>query len=460
MLAPSRNFSKDGGVRIVVVGAGEVGSYVAQILSDEGNTVSVVEKDAKKLNELAEDLDVLAVEGSGSHPHILREAGIRKADLLVAATASDEVNLVACLLAKQHGVERTIARIQARNLREKDARELRQAMQADTIIDPDEETAHEIMDLLSYPGATDVTVMAEGEVVVVGAKLTADAPWANRRLADIAAEYEPDWNFLVAVLTRAGKTRIPRADTTLEPGDLLRVVCKRRARGMLLPLLGLAPGTHRRVMLLGGGRTAEILGRRLSEHHAEVVLIERNLERAQKLSEDLGGVLVIYGDITDAELLKSEDVGKFDAVIALTGKDDANILACLYAKSMGASETIAVLHNLALRNLLRDVGIDVALSPRTASANGVLRFVRGEVAQVATYLSGDFEIIEAEIKLGSQADGAVVSELGLPKDVLIGAYVRDGKAQIGRGRSELRSRDHIVVFARPDTVDEVKRFFG
>lgn len=447
-------------MRIVVVGAGEVGSHVAQILSEEGNTVSVVEVNAKKLHSLAEDLDVLAVEGSGTHPHVLVEAGINKADLLVAVTAHDEVNLVACLLAKQHGVERTIARIQDRNLREKDARELREAMQADTIIDPDEETAHEIMDLLSYPGATDVAVMADGEVVVVGAKLTADAPWANRRLADIAEEYEPDWDFLVAVLTRAGKTQIPRADTTLEPGDLLRVVCKRRARSTLLPLLGLAPGTHRRVMLLGGGRTAEILARRLSERHAEVVLIERNLERAQTLSEELDAVLVIHGDITDAELLESEDVGKFDAVIALTGKDDANILACLYAESMGASASIAVLHNLALRTLLRDVGIDVALSPRTASANGVLRYVRGEVAQVATYLSGDFEVIEVEIKAGSKADGTVVRELGLPKDVLIGAYVRDGKPQIGRGRSQLRSRDHIVVFARPDTVDEVKRFFG
>ncbi|MDE0115795.1 MAG: Trk system potassium transporter TrkA [bacterium] len=447
-------------MRIVVVGAGEVGSYVAQILSDEGNTVAVVELDSDKLHHLAEELDVLAVEGSGSHPHILREAGIHKADLLVAVTASDEVNLVACLLAKQQGVGRTIARIQARNLREKDARELRQAMQADTIIDPDEETAHEIMELLSYPGATDVTVMAEGEVVVVGAKLTADAPWANRRLADIAEEYEPDWDFLVAVITRAGDTRIPRADSMLEPGDLLRVVCKRRARGMLLPLLGLAPGSHRRVMLLGGGRTAEIVGRRLSERHAEVVLIERNLERARILSEQLDGVLVIHGDITDPELLESEEVGKFDAVIALTGNDDANILACLYAKSLGASETIAVLHNLALRTLLRDVGIDVALSPRTVSANGVLRFVRGEVAQVATYLSGDFEVIEVEVKADSPADGAVVSELGLPKDVLIGAYVRDGKPQIGRGRSQLRSSDHIVVFARPDSVDEVKRCFG
>ena len=447
-------------MRIVVVGAGEVGSYVAQILSDEGNTVAVVEVDAKKLHHLAEELDVLAVEGSGTHPHILRQAGINKADLLVAVTASDEVNLIACLLAKQHQVERTIARIQARNLREKDARELREAMKVDTIIDPDEETAHEILELLAYPGATDVTVMADGEVVVIGAKLTADAPFVGRRLLDIAEEYEPDWDFLVAALTRAGETQIPRADTTLEPGDHLRVVCKKRALRTLLPLLGLAPGTHRRVMLLGGGRTAEIVGQRLAERHAEVLLIERNLERAQKLSEDLAGVLVIHGDITDAELLESEDVGNFDAVIALTGKDDANILACLYAKSLGASETIAVLHNLALRTLLRDVGIDVALSPRTASANGVLRYVRGEVAQVATYLSGDFEIIEAEVKQGTPADGAMVKDLGLPKDVLIGAYVRDGKAQIGRGRSELRSRDHIVVFARPDTVDEVKRFFG
>ncbi|MXW42327.1 MAG: Trk system potassium transporter TrkA [Acidimicrobiia bacterium] len=447
-------------MRIVVVGAGEVGTYVAQILSEEGNTVSMVEVDEKKLHHISEELDVLVVQGSGSHPHILREAGISKADLLVAVTASDEVNLLACLLARQHGVERTIARIQAHSLREKNARELREAMQVDTIIDPDEETAREIIDLLSNPGATDVTVMANGEVIVVGVQLAPDAPWVNRRLAEIAAESEPDWDFLVAVLTRNGETQIPRADTTLEPEDVLRVVCKRRARSTLLPLLGLAAGTHRRVMLLGGGRTAEILARCLSEQHAEVVLIENSLERAQALSEELDAVLVLQGDITDAELLESEEVGKFDAVIALTGKDDANILACLYAKSLGASETIAVLHNLALRTLLQDVGIDVALSPRTVSANGVLRYVRGGVTQVATNLSGEFEIIEAEVKTGSSADGATISKLGLPKDVLIGAYVRDGKAQIGRGRSQLRGRDHIIVFARPDTIDEMMRFFG
>ncbi|MCY4164278.1 MAG: Trk system potassium transporter TrkA [bacterium] len=447
-------------MRIVVVGAGEVGSYVAQILSEEGNTVSIVEVDEKKLYQAAEQLDVLVVHGSGSHPHVLRDAGVAKADLLVAVTASDEVNLVACLLARQHGVKRTIARIQASNLRERNARELRDAMQVDTTIDPDEETAREIIDLLSNPGATDVTMMADGEVIVVGAELSEHAPIVNRRLAEIGQEYGPDWEFLVAVLTREGQTQIPRADTTLQAGDLLRVVCKRRSRVTLLPLLGLDPGTHRRVMLLGGGRTAEILARRLSDQHAEVLLIEQNLERAQKLSEELDAVLVLHGDITDAELLDSEGVGKFDAVIALTGKDDANILACLYAKSLGASETIAVLHNLALRTLLRDVGIDVALSPRTASANGVLRYVRGGVTQVATNLAGEFEIIEAEIQTGSQADGATISKLGLPKDVLIGAYVRDGKAQICRGRSQLRSRDHIIVFARPDTMDEVRRFFG
>ncbi len=449
-------------MHVVVVGAGEVGSHVAQILSkkDENNTVAVVEVDAKKLHQVAEEMEVVAVNGSGTHPHILREAGVKDADLLVAVTANDEVNLVACLLAKLHGAKRTIARIQARTLREKDARELRKAMKVDTIIDPDEETAHEIMDLLLYPGTTDVAMMGDRKVVVVGVELEAHAPWANRRLSDIAEEYEPDWNFLVAVLTRDGETRIPRNDTTLAPGDLLRVVCKPEALKTLLPLLGLSRGTHRRVMLLGGGRTAEIVGQRLAERHSEVVLVERNLERAEKLSENLDGVLVIHGDITDTELLESEGIGECDAVIALTGKDDANILACLYAKSMGARETIAVLHNLALRDLLRDVGIDVALSPRTASANGVLRYVRGEVAQVATYLSGHFEIIEVEVQPDSSAIEKPIGKLGLPKEVLVGAYVRDGKPYIGRGVSELRCRDHVVVFARPDTVDEVKSFFG
>ena len=166
------------------------------------------------------------------------------------------------------------------------------------------------------------------------------------------------------------------------------------------------------------------------------------------------------GEITDADLLEESEVGAFDVVLALTGEDDANILACLYAKLEGAKETIAVVHRLSLLPLLAEAGIDVALSPRTASANGVLRFVRGDISAVATFLQGEVEVLEVEVREGSAADGGIIAELRLPKDVLVGAYVRDGKAQIARGRSQLRDRDHVVLFAVPGSVGSVRRVFG
>ncbi|MFN3217457.1 MAG: Trk system potassium transporter TrkA [Acidimicrobiales bacterium] len=447
-------------MHVIVVGAGEVGSYVAELLTRHGNDVAVIETDRDRLRDLEDRLDVLVVEGSGTHPEILARAGLDRAELLVAVTSNDEVNLIAALLARHAGVARTVVRIEAEELRGKAAQQLRDAIGADLVIDPDAETAADILDLLDAPGATEIAHLAGGEVVVVGTILQAGAPLCGRRLSEIAAEYEPDWDFLVAARTRSGETVIPRKDELLQPDDHLWVVAKRKARRDVLQLLGLRRGTHRRVMLLGGGRTGEIVARRLAARSGSVTLVERNPDRAQRLAESLDGVLVIQGDITDAELLAREDAGSYDAVVALTGHDDANILSCLYAKSLGATETIATLHRLALRELLEEVGIDAALSPRTASANGVLRFVRGGVAAVATFLAADFEVIELEVGPDSPADGATICDLGLPKDALIGAFVRDGKAQIGRGRSELRQRDHVVLFVRPPNVDAVRRLFA
>jgi trk system potassium uptake protein TrkA len=213
-------------------------------------------------------------------------------------------------------------------------------------------------------------------------------------------------------------------------------------------------------MLLGGGHTAELVAGQLATRGADVVIVERDVARARELADRLPRVTVLEGEITDAEALAEADVGAFDAVAALTGEDDANILACLFAKASGASETIAVVHRLSLLPLLNEVGIDAALSPRTATANGVLRFVRGGVAAVATFLEGEAEVLELAVQEGSPADGAAVAELRLPKEVLIGAVVRDGNAHIARGRSVLRERDHVVVFAMPHVVDDVRRVFG
>ncbi|MDE0804518.1 MAG: Trk system potassium transporter TrkA [Acidimicrobiales bacterium] len=445
---------------VIVVGAGEVGTYVADRLSREGHDVAVIERNRAALRAVTERLDVLTLHGSGTNPEVLREAGIDRAEMIVAVTSQDEVNLVCCLVGKQAGIARTVCRLEDADLRSRKSSALHEAMGVDLIIDPDHETAQEILELLEYPGASEVAEMAGGEVVVIGARLAPNAPIVGRSLMEIAAEYEPEWDFLFGVITRGEETIIPRGDVRLEADDLVRVLCKRRARRELMRLIGLARKAPRKIMLLGGGRTAEIVATTLDQRGSDVVIVERDIDRSDELAGRLPGSLVLRGEITDADLLEENDVGSYDAVLALTGEDDANILACLYAKLEGAKETIAVVHRLSLLPLLAEAGIDVALSPRTASANGVLRFVRGDVSAVATFLQGEVEVLELEVKEGSPADGGIVAELRLPKDVLVGAFVRDGKAQIARGRSELRDRDHVVLFSMPGSVDDVRRVFG
>ncbi len=446
-----------------MVGAGEVGSYVAARLSREGNDVVVVDERRDPLSRLERDNDVLTVAGDATNPSTLAEAEVDKAEVLVAVTQSFKTNLLVCLQARQARGDRelsTIARIDDPELRGPAGRKIREAMGVDLVLDPDEQTASAIQELLLYRGARNLYEMAGGEVLLVGARLTDDAPVVGRSVGEIGVSYEPEWDFIFGEIVRDGESQVVRQETILQPQDLLRVVCRRKGRRELMTLLGLHRTEVKRVMLLGGGRTAQLLASRLNERGVEVALVEVRQERCEYLAEKLPDSMILHGDITDTDLLAAERVGDFDAVVASTGEDDANVLACLYAKSMGAPETIAVVHRLSLLGLLEQVGIDAALSPRTASANSVLRYVRGDVAAVATFLEGDVEVLEFEVAPKAPADGSAVKDLELPDNVLLAAIVRDGNAQIARGRSVLRARDHVIVFAKPHLVDEVKRAFG
>ena len=448
-------------MKIIVIGAGEVGSYVADRLSGEGHDVSIVDLDGDKLARLAAELDVLTVEGNGTHPSVLADAGIDDSELVVSVTDSDEVNLVASLVAKQHGVGNTIVRIQAVEMRSKATAGIRAAFSVDLVVDPDYETAVRILHLLDYPGASEVAHMANGEAIVIGARLSAASSLVGRRLSEIAKDNEPDWEFMIGSITRDNESIIPREENTrLEVGDLVRVVCRRRYRRRLVGILGLDDITPHRILLLGGGRTAEILARQLASRGVRVLMVERNPERALELAECLPDALVIKGDVSDADVLEEAEIDRCHVVAALTGEDESNILACLYAKAAGAKETIAVVHKLVLLPLLRSAGVDVALSPRTALANGVLRLVRGDVNAVATFLLTESEVLELTVAKDSPADGLTVEELNLPKDVLLGAIVRDGRPHIARARSRLRGRDHVVVFAMPGSIREVERKFA
>ena len=229
-------------MRVIVVGAGEVGTHVAQLLSREGSDVTVIEADAARIAQIDKLLDVTIVHGSATDPDVMRNADVGGVDLLVAATSTDSVNLVASLIAKLEGAQRCVVRLERPGIRSETAEGLHKAVGADLVIDPDESVAREILDLLTYPGAVEIARLADNEVLMVGATLAADAPFTGRTLSEIGEQYEPDWDFIFCTITRDGKTVVPRREFRLEAGDNVRVVTKTRAREHVLQQLGLTSG--------------------------------------------------------------------------------------------------------------------------------------------------------------------------------------------------------------------------
>ncbi len=467
-------------MRIIVVGAGEVGTYIADRLSRQEHDIALIELNPERFREIDGELDVLVINGSGTDSALLDKAGISETDLLVAATNKDEINLFCALLARQAGVSKTIVRVESKKLRSKEVEALFEKFDDHLVIDPDQEVADSVLRLMEYPGAMDLAKMADEEVVIIGARLPAHAPLVGVSLNALGRELDPDWDFIVGTITRKAETDaseevtiVPRHDEILKEGDLLRVICKNRALHDVTSRLGIAKDVPRRALLLGGGRTAEMIAESLLYRGVDVAIIEKKHERALELSENLAKALIYEGDVTDVEMLEEADVARQDLVIALTGEDDANVLACLYAKSVSAQskktnnseesiETIAVVHRLKLLDLLETNQVDTALSPRTATANSVLRFVRGDVGSVAaveTFLHGDVEILEFAVSDESPCVGKSIEEMQFTKGALIGAIVRDGKAQIGRGHSTFRANDHVIAIAKPESVEKLTTLF-
>ena len=466
-------------MRIIVVGAGEVGTYIADRLSRQEHDIALIELDPERYRQIDAELDVLAINGSGTDSGVLKKAGIADTDLLVAATNKDEINLFSALLARQAGVGKTIVRVESRKLRSKEVSALFEKFDDHLVIDPDQEVADSVLRLMEYPGAMDLSRMANEEVVIIGARLPAHAPLVGVSLHALGRELDPDWDFIVGTITRKVEsddseevTIVPRQDEILKEGDLLRVICKSRALHDVTNRLGIARDVPRRALLLGGGRTAEMIAESLLYRGVDVAIIEKKHERALELSENLAKALIYEGDVTDVEMLEEADVSRQDLVIALTGEDDANVLACLYAKSVSAQskktngddgiETIAVVHRLKLLDLLETNQVDTALSPRTATANSVLRFVRGDVESVAaveTFLHGDVEILEFAVSDESPCVDRSIGDMQLTKGALIGAIVRDGKAQIARGHSTFRANDHVIAIAKPESVEKLTALF-
>lgn len=438
-------------MRIVVLGGGAIGSYLAARLSEEGQDVVLVEADTDRASELQDTLDALVLTGNGASPKLLREAGVHKSDLLIAVTSSDGANALACHTAHELGDVRTVARIEDPELRPG-----LEEMGVDVVIDPGRAAAAELRRLIAASGAFDVVEFADGQLVLLGEIVHEDSPIIGQTMADLRARHaDVPWS---AMIVRDGKVIPTRGETEVAAHDHVMLTTPREHVSFASSLLGTPGHDVRRVIVLGATRLAELAADELISAGHEVVLIDDDEDRTLGLAERHPKALVLRGDPIDPRVLSDLSLGLDDAVVALSGWDEVNLAGCMLAKSLGAGTVIPRFARLSWIPLLLEANIDAAISSRLAAANAILRFVRrGRIHAVSTFKDTDAEAIEIEVGVGSAADGAVLAELDLPRPAVVAGVHRGADAFVPNGQTELKAGDGLIILTPVAELERIER---
>jgi trk system potassium uptake protein len=441
-------------MRIIIVGAGAVGSYLAERLSAEGLDVVVIEDNEARASDLQGRIDAMVISGNGASSHTLEEAGVAKADLLIAVSNSDGANVLACHTGKELGAVTTIARIEDPEIREGADR-----LGVDVVIDPSATAAEELVGLVGLGGVSELISFADGKLVMVGGIVAPNAPITTAPLGAMRLR-SAEWGWVIAALVRDGRTIIAHGDTTVQAGDHALVMTTGDHADGATRLLGVKTRQIDRAVVMGSTRLAELTAKAMRNAGLAVIIIDEDSDRCAKLAGRHGGTLVVCGDPTDPDVLGELDLGPKDVAVSLTGWDEVNLLACLVAKASGAGMVIARFNRISYVGLLSGVGIDAAVSSRLMAASAILRFVRqGKVEQVATFSDTDAEAIEIEVAQGAEADGRTLLELDLPIGVIIGGVSRNGTTFVPDGSTVIRGGDHIIFFALPRDIEESSALF-
>jgi trk system potassium uptake protein len=447
-------------MRILILGAGDVGLHLAQQLSDEGHDVVVVEQNRERARSIQDIMDALVIEGNGASITTLERAGIAKTDLLLAVTSQDEINLMACLTAAQYGVPKRIARVSKRDYYDNTQVLTPERLGVDLMINPERECALETYQLLQSAAAAEFAQFEGGLVQLIGVRLKEDAPMDGRLLSELP-KLTPGTRALVVAVVREGETVIPTGTTRVHAGDQVFILGEPRHLPDVLPLAGYSRFDLRRVIIAGGSREARFLASMLNEHKIECTILELDRTRALRLAEDLERTLVLHGDATDLELLEMEGVGDADGFVAYTGSDERNLLACLLARSLGTRKVISLVDRTRNMPLLTRVGVDAAVSPRLSAVSAILRYVRrGTVVAVASLKGTSAEGIEFDVTAKFRFPGVPLSEVRLPDGVLVGAIIRGKRVIIARGTDSIRIGDRVIVFLLPESLRRVETIFA
>lgn len=448
-------------MKILIVGAGEVGFNIAARLVEEGHDVVIVERDETMLARATEHLDVQGLRGHGARPKVLEEAGIATADMLVAVTDLDEVNMVACLSAAILGNKKIIKIARVRDPGYTDARIFNDPrVGIDLAINPERETADKILTLLDYPDATEVVDFAGGRVQLVGLRVRPHSRLAGLRFLEMPERFTR--RVLIAAVHRGNEVIIPRGDDQILPDDELYLVVPRGQAIDLLGTLGAPVEPTTRVMIAGGSRLARFVAADLVARGLSPKIIEPDARRARWMSEKLEGALVLHGNPTDAVVLREENVGEMQVFIAASQVEETNVMAALLAQRLGARRVIATVNRMDYQPLARAIGVDVCISPRMAAVSSILHFIRrGRV--VASRTLGEEQSAEAfefEADPASEVVDVPMRDLRLPRGSLIACILREDEVIVPAGDSVIHAGDHVVVVATKQAIGKVEAFLA
>jgi trk system potassium uptake protein TrkA len=443
-------------MKIIIIGAGKVGYNLAESLSKSKYDVIIIDRNYAALSKAEENLEVLCIRGSGVSTSILMEAGIETADLLIAVTSSDEVNMVCCLTAKKLGVKSTIARIRDPEYA-KELSLLKEELDLDLIINPEQAAAEEIANVLNFPIAINVENFAKGRVKMVELKTTKEMGIVGIPLRDIGSKLIS--TILIGVVIRGEEVIVPNGDFVLKEDDRIYVIGKPSNLYNFCKQSGESQYKIKNVMIAGGGRIAIYLAKLLLEMDIKVKLVEIDREVCVHLSEILPESLVIHGDGTDEELLKSENISDMDGFVAMTGMDEENLMSALLAKQNGVKKVIAKVSRVNYINIIKSLGIDSVISPKLITTNRILKFVRGNnVESLYRIVEGQAEITELIADSSSNILNIKIKKLGLPKDVIIATIVRKKEIVIPHGNDIIREGDRVIIISKNknfSSLDEV-----
>lgn len=450
-------------MKIIIIGAGEIGYDLASVLSKEKHDVVVLDREKEPLSKVSETLDVLIHEGNATSAKDLAQAGVSDANIVISVTSVDEVNMIASMISKKLGAKKVIARVRNDEFADPKSPLKATDLGIDMLINPELSAAQEIAQLLKRSAASDVINLANDLMQLIGIRLDRNSPLIGKNLIQYASDYS-DITFRVVAIGRRGRTLMPRGPMKLQTFDQIFILAKTEDIPAIIKTTGKSETDLHRIMIAGGTGIGTTIARILcgdTKKNWSVKLIEPAYDRAEELAIELKNAMVLHGNPTDPDLLASEGITDMDAFIAVTSDEESNIIACLMAKHLDVKKTVALVSKPDFIPLSQTIGLDAVVNKKVAASNEIHRHVRsGQVISVTELRGVNAEVIELIASQKSKVAGKKVKKLKLPDGCIIGGILSNGNVEIATGETIINAGNTVMIFSLPESIDKVTKMFG